>query len=1036
MYQQVPATLDLPALEREILQFWEETRAFEKLKEINKDGPRWSFVDGPITANNPMGIHHAWGRTYKDLYQRYHAMLGQAQRYQNGFDCQGLWVEVEVEKELGFNSKREIEDYGLDRFAERCKERVLKYADIITVQSIRLGQWMDWDHSYYTHTDDNIEHIWHFLKACHERGWLYRGARSMPWCVRCGTGLSQHELVGTDSYRDLTHTSVYLALPIVGREDEHFLVWTTTPWTLAANVALAVHPDREYVRIRQDDRVYYLSPRTTGFLKGAFEELGRVRGSDLIGLGYRGPFDEIPAQRGVEHRVIPWDAVGEEEGTGIVHIAPGAGAEDYELSKVHGLAVVAPLTESGDYLPEFGELVGRNVRETNPTIMASLQAKGLLYQTLEYTHRYPTCWRCGEELVFRLADEWFIAADEIRPRMKAASESVTWVPASAGKRMDDWLTNMGDWNISRKRYWGLPLPFYPCACGKLTVIGTRGELKERAVSGLEGLKELHRPWIDSVKIRCDGCGETVSRITEVGDAWLDAGIVPFSTLQYLSDLDYWQAWYPADFITEMREQIRLWFYSMLFMSVTLKDQAPYRSVLAFEKLMDEHGKPMHKSLGNAIWFDEAAEKMGADAMRWLYCGQNVQSNLNFGYGPAEDVRRKLLVLWNIYSFFVTYARIDRFDPAAGGVPAIERTVLDRWILSRLQSLVGTVRQGLDRIDAAGPIRAIERFVDDLSTWYVRRSRRRFWKAADDLDKRAAQHTLYEVLTTLSRLVAPFLPFLSEAIYQNLVRSVDGAAPESVHHTRFPAVDESLIDRDLERQVELARRLVGLGRAAREQAGLKVRQPLALARVATPADAPTLPRELHEEIARELNVERLELGGDLSGVVQRAVRPKPALLGPRLGPRFPSVLQALREGSFILRDDGAVEVGGELLAPEEVQVSSQAQAGFAAYEADGYTLVLDTTLTPELISAGRAREVVHRIQTMRKDAGLDVEDRIVTVYEASEALAPVFRDHADYIQQETLSVALRPHAEQVGHVWSGDLDGEPLQLSVARANGTA
>ncbi|MBA2448296.1 MAG: isoleucine--tRNA ligase [Chloroflexi bacterium] len=895
---------------------------------------------------------------------------------------------------------------------------------------------MDWGDSYYTHTDDNIEHIWHFLKACHERGWLYRGARSMPWCIRCGTGLSQHELVGTDSYRDLTHTSVYLALPIANRENEHFLVWTTTPWTLAANVALAVHPDREYARIRQDGRVYYLSPRTTAFLKGAFVELGRVRGSELVGLGYRGPFDEIPAQRGVEHRVIPWDEVGEEEGTGIVHIAPGAGAEDYELSKIHNLAVVAPLTESGDYLPDFGELAGRNVRETNPAIMASLQAKGVLYRPLEYTHRYPTCWRCGEELVFRLADEWFIAADEIRPRMKAASESVTWVPPSAGKRMDDWLSNMGDWNISRKRYWGLPLPFYPCPCGKLTVIGTLAELKERAVAGLEGLKELHRPWIDDVKIRCDGCGETVSRISEVGDAWLDAGIVPFSTLQYLSDEGNWQSWYPADFITEMREQIRLWFYSMLFMSVTLKDQAPYRSVLAFEKLMDEHGKPMHKSLGNAIWFDEAAEKMGADAMRWLYCGQNVQSNLNFGYGPAEDVKRKLLVLWNIYSFFVTYARIDRFDPAADRIPAIERTVLDRWILSRLQSLVGTVRQGLDRIDAAGPTRAVERFVDDLSTWYVRRSRRRFWKAAEDLDKRAAQHTLYEVLTTLTRLVAPFLPFLSEAMYQNLVRSVDGAAPESVHHTRFPEANESLIDRELERQVELARRLVGLGRAAREQAGLKVRQPLALARVAAPADAPTLPAELHEEIARELNVERLELGGDLADVVQRVVRPKPAQLGPRLGPRFPGVLAALREGRFVVRDDGSVEVVGERLAAEEVQVTSQARSGFAAFEADGYTLVLDTTLTPELVSAGRAREVVHRIQTMRKDAGFEVQDRIVTVYEAGDTLAPVFRDHADYIRQETLSVALRPHPEQVGHVWSGDLDGEPLQLSVARANGTA
>jgi isoleucyl-tRNA synthetase len=1036
VYQPVPSSVDFPALERDVLELWERTRAFEKLVELNRDGPRWSFIDGPITSNNPMGVHHAWGRTYKDLYQRYHAMQGQHQRYQNGFDCQGLWVEVEVEKELGFNSKREIEAYGLDRFSERCKERVEKYADVISKQSIRLGQWMHWDDSYYTHTDENIEHIWHFLKSCHERGWLYRGARSMPWCIRCGTGLSQHELVGTDSYRELTHTSVYLALPIQGREGEYFFVWTTTPWTLAANVALAVHPDLEYVKIRQNGNLYYLSPRTLGFVKGDYEEVERLRGSDLVGWRYRGPFDEIEAQSGVEHRVIAWEDVGEEEGTGIVHIAPGCGAEDYELSKVHGLDVIVPLNEAGDYLSGFGTLSDHNVRETNPLILESLEEKGVLYARHEYTHRYPTCWRCGEELVFRLADEWFIAADEIRPQMLAAAATVNWVPASSGKRMEDWLNNMGDWNISRKRYWGLPLPFYPCSCGELTVIGTLDELKERAVSGLNTPKELHRPWVDAVKIACPSCGETVERVTEVGDAWLDAGIVPFSTLHYLSDRANWEAWYPADFITEMREQIRLWFYSMLFMSVTLKDRSPYQAVLAFEKLMDEQGQPMHKSLGNAIWFDDAAERMGADPMRWLYCAQNVQSNLNFGYGPAEEVKRRLLVLWNVYSFFVTYARIDRFDPSAPRPPVADRSLLDRWIISRLNGVVKTTRAGLERFDAAGPTRVIERFVDDLSTWYVRRSRRRFWKSADDADKRGAYATLYEVLTTLTRVLAPFLPFLTESMYQNLVRSVDHAAPESVHHTRYPEADETLIDFELDAQVELARRLVGLGRAAREQASMRVRQPLGLARVGAPAGAPHLPSELHEEISRELNVERLEIGGDVADAVSHVVRPRPAVLGPRLGKKFPAVLDALRREEFVLNGDGSVVAAGERLAPDEVQVTTQARAGFAAAEADGYTLVLDTRLTPELVAAGRAREVVHRIQTMRKDAGFDVEDRIVTTYEAGGELAQVFDEHGDYIRQETLSVNLAPSTDGDGHAWSGEIDGERLSLRVARANGTS
>ncbi|MBI4491689.1 MAG: isoleucine--tRNA ligase, partial [Chloroflexi bacterium] len=841
MYKPVPSKLDFPALEHEILRFWEESRAFDKLREQNRPGPRWSFIDGPITANNPMGVHHAWGRTYKDIYQRYKAMHGFHQRYQNGFDCQGLWVEVEVERELGFNSKREIEAYGLARFAERCRERVLKYSAIQTQQSIRLGQWMDWDHSYYTLSDTNIEHIWHFLKTCHERGWLYRGARAMPWCTRCGTGLSQHELVGTDSYREVTHTSVVLALPIQSRPGERFLVWTTTPWTLSANVALAVHPELEYLKVRQGDRVLILSRGTAQVLEGPFEVLETVRGSELVGLRYSGPFDELEAQQEVDHRVVPWEEVGEAEGTGIVHIAPGCGAEDYELSRVESLPVLVPLNEFGDYVPGYGLLVGRNVREVNDPIFDSLRQKGLLYRVFDYTHRYPTCWRCAEELVFRLSDEWFIRVDEIRQPMKDAAATVGWIPPSAGKRMEDWLNNMGDWNISRRRYWGLPLPFYPCpSCGQLTVVGSLAELHQRAVSGLEQLEELHRPWIDEVKVRCAHCDTVVSRISEVGDAWLDAGIVPFSTLNYLHDRASWEQWFPADFITEMREQIRLWFYSMLFMSVALDGRSPYETVLAFEKLLDEQGRPMHKSLGNAIWFDEAAEKMGADVMRWLYASQNVQANLLFGYGPAEEVKRKLLTLWNTYSFFATYASIDRFAPTGRQVPPSERALLDRWILSRLQGLVREVRAGLDRFEAAGPTDAVERFVDELSTWYVRRSRRRFWKSQADQDKRAAYLTLYEVLTTLARLLAPILPFVSEAMYQNLVRTVDTQAPESVHHTSYPEANEALIDPGIEAMVDQVRQIVSLGRAARTEARVKVRQPLPLLRVAGGRGRPNPP----------------------------------------------------------------------------------------------------------------------------------------------------------------------------------------------------
>ena len=1035
MYKPVPAKVDFPAQELEVLRFWQDTQAFAKLVSRNRGGPRFSFIDGPITANNPMGVHHAWGRTYKDLYLRYRAMQGYEQRYQNGFDCQGLWVEVEVEKALGFNSKREIEAYGLDQFADRCRERVYYYADLITRQSIRLGQWMDWEHSYYTLTDENIEHIWTFLKRCQENGWLYKGSRAMPWCMRCGTSLSQHELVGTDSYREVTHRSVYLALPLLDRPDESILVWTTTPWTLAANVALAVHPDLNYVKVRQDGRYYYLSAHTTGFLRPGYEVVATLKGRDLVGLRYQAPFGEVPAQAGIEHRVVPWEDVGEEEGTGVVHIAPGCGAEDFELSRTLGLPVVVPIDEAGTYVPGFGELSGHSVRETNERIFANLEAKGLVYKLHDYLHRYPACWRCGEELLFRLADEWFISVQEVRPRLQREAARVCWEPPSAGKRMDDWLTNMGDWCISRKRYWGLPLPFYPCACGQLTVVGSREELRELVVEGLEGLRELHRPWIDAVVIRCPACGQPVRRISEVGDAWLDAGIVPYSTLHYLSDRAYWERWFPADFITEMREQIRLWFYSMLFMSVTLEDRTPYLSVLAYEKLLDERGRPMHRSLGNAIWFDEAAERMGADVMRWLYASQPVQSNLLFGYGPAEEVKRKLLTLWNTYSFFVTYATLDRFDPVHAHVPTWERAVLDRWILSELHVLIRDVRVALDGYDPAAATRAIERFVDDLSNWYVRRSRRRFWRSGDDRDKQAAYLTLYEVLTALLRLLAPFLPFLTEAMYQNLVRSVDPEAPESVHHCSYPISDGALIDEALAVRVAQTRTLVSLGRAARNQAAIRVRQPLAALRIAAADGASALPPELAADVREELNVKRLEFVSDLAGVVERVVRPDLKVLGPRLGREVQAVVAALRGGQFTVQADGSVEAAGQRLAPDEVQVTLTPRPGFAAAEADGFTVALETTLSPELVGEGRAREIAHRIQTMRKEAGFRVEDRIVTYYSGAPELEALLDAEAEYVKGETLSVELlRGAAPNGAYCWQGQLDGLPLTLAVQRSGG--
>ncbi len=794
MFNSVSTKVDFPAKERETLGWWYNTGVVDKYIHKNDQSPkRWSFLDGPITANNPMGVHHAWGRAYKDLYVRYHTMLGEKQRYQNGFDCQGLWVEVEVEKELGFNSKQDIERYGIDEFVNRCKERVWKFADIITDQSKRLGYFMDWDNSYYTMSDENNYTIWLFLKTCHEKGYIYRGHDVMPWCPRCATGLSEME-VG-EGYKERTHKSLFARFPLVGRPGEYLLVWTTTPWTLAANVAAAVHPELTYAKVKQGDAVYYVAKDAIpNAIRGGHEVVGEVQGSDLVGWSYRGPFDEFPAEKDVQHRVIAWDAVGATEGSGIVHIAPGAGREDQELGKENSLPVIAPLDENGIYVNGFDWLTGMFVGDVAEPIIEKLREKDLLYYAYDHTHRYPTCWRCGTDLVFRLVDEWFISVDPWRDAVMNIARQIKWIPDFGLERELDWLRNMDDWMISKKRYWGLALPIWTCNdCGWWDVVGSETELKERAVEGWDQFDghTPHRPWVDAVKIKCDKCGGVASRIPDVGNPWLDAGIVPYSTMNYRNDREYWEEWFPADFITEsFPGQFRNWFYSMLAQSTVLTDRVPYLTCLGFALMRDENGAEMHKSKGNAIWFEDAADQMGADVMRWLFLKHNPTLNLNFGYHLGDEARRQfILPLWNSYAFFANYAALDGFNPHEHDVPLAERSLLDRWILSRLQEVIGTVRDSLDKFDSLTAARTIEEFVvEELSNWYIRRNRRRFWKTESDADKVAAYLTLYEVLETVNRLLAPFLPFLSEEIYQNLVRAVDTTASVSVHLTDYPVVD--------------------------------------------------------------------------------------------------------------------------------------------------------------------------------------------------------------------------------------------------------
>ncbi len=974
MFKKVDARPGFPKLEHKILDFWEKNKCFEKLQKKLKGKKHWSFIDGPMTANNPMGVHHAWGRTYKDVFQRYKAMQGFDQRWQNGFDCQGLWVEVEVEKELGFKSKKDIINYGLENFSKACRARVDKYSKIQTEQSKRLGQWMDWENSYYTMSDTNIEYIWYFLRKCYQKGWLYRGTNVMPWCTRCGTSLSQHELA--DVYKEVIHDAVYIQLPIKDRKNEYLLVWTTTPWTLTSNTACAVNPNLTYVKVKlashPASQYLILAKARLEVLEGMdYEVVEEFKGQDLVGLEYIGPFDELEAQKDVVHKIIPWKEVSEIEGTGIVHIAPGCGQEDHQLGKEHKLAEIAPLDEFGIYKEGFAWLTGRDVHEVRDDIYKDLKKKGYFFKSEKYKHRYPHCWRCGKELVFRLVEEWFIKSREIREPMMKEAKKVKWLPSHVGKLMQDWLINMQDWCISRKRFWGLPLPFYPCKCGEIVIIESKEELKKKALDPkkVDDLLELHRPWIDEIKIKCPKCGKPVSRIPEVGDCWLDAGIVPFSTLKYLKEPSYWQKWFPAKLVCEMREQVRLWFYSLLFMSVTLENKASYETAFTYEKLLDEKGQAMHKSLGNVIWFDEAAEKMGADVMRWLYCAQNPAYNVLFGYKMAGVARRKLLLLWNVYLFFVNYAIIDKFKPSHK-LPAISHR-LDKWILSSLNTLILEATNRLEKYDLAEVMRLLEKFLDDLSTWYVRRSRRRFWKAENKEDKRQAYETLYEVLTKYIRLLAPILPFVTEEIYQNLVTGVMKGVPESVHLCSWPKANEKVIDKKLNEKMQLVRDVVALGLSLRVENKIKVKQPLEKLEVKTKKLKVKEDQDLLDLIKDELNVKEVSI---------------------------------------------VEKIGKDLKTKEEKDLE----------------VGLDIKITPELKQEGIARELIRHIQNMRKRAEYSVNDQITSYFQTDdEEILEMISNFGDYIKQETISLELEKEKEKVDVEKEVEINGLRVWLGVKK-----
>ncbi|MFX1251109.1 MAG: isoleucine--tRNA ligase [Promethearchaeota archaeon] len=898
-YPELPVFPEFLKLEREVRAFWQELNVLERYLALNeKASEQFVFFDGPITANNPMGVHHAWGRTLKDVYLRYHTMRGKRARFQNGFDTQGLWVEVEVEKSLHLKSKKDINHYGLEQFRQACLDRVHKFGQAITEQSLTLGQWMDWENSYWTHTDNNIEHIWFFLKTCHDRGWLYKGHKVMPWCPRCGTSLSQHEQM--DSYKELTHSSVYVAFSVLepsGTLNDHleqyfnstvtqldFLVWTTTPWTLPANVAVAVHPELSYTvfrSLKNPDVFLVLGEEAYEQLNWLHEDFTpqfTLNGKDLVGTVLEGPCQSfVPKQKEVTVRVVPWSEVSATEGTGLVHIAPGCGAEDYALGKEFNLHVLAPLDDSGNFLPDFG-FDGKSFKEVSTLVREKLSVLEKLLHHSEFTHRYPVCWRCSAELVYRLVQEWFLSTEEIRPLLLDAVETVAWSPPSMKARMKNWLQNMGDWCISRKRFWGLPLPFYECTdCGTLQVFGRLQEFWRTAgfpskKDFKEVVPDLHRPYLDNLTVPCSECGKAVHRITEVGDCWLDAGVTPFSTLNYLqnhSSNSYWAEWFPVDFVVEMHEQVRLWFYSLLFVSVTLTGKAPYKTVQAHEAVYDEKGEAMHRSKGNALWFYEAAQKLGVEPNRWFFATWDINKPLLYGSANIKESLGPLRVFWSCVRFLHQNLRLSPFLWDQLQVEFRNLSVsnpLDAWLVEELRQLSQFVHTAYEHYDVRKVVRHVSQFWDNVSRFWLRNSKERFWHVENKTTSLSPEEVdsyqfLWNAVYLSLQWLAPVVPHITEYLYQVVVRPVSNKYAESLHLTRFSSLTLPKLSNSLLDAVSLApevQKVVKLGRQLRQKIGVRNRYTLPAVWVQNQTKDLTLTRlkPWGDVIQRELNTQKI------------------------------------------------------------------------------------------------------------------------------------------------------------------------------------
>jgi isoleucyl-tRNA synthetase len=1051
-YRPVGPKADFPALEREILEFWREARIFEKTLEASRGAPEWVFYEGPPTANGKPGIHHVESRAFKDIYPRFKTMTGHYVPRKGGWDCHGLPVELEVEKEIGTRTKRDIEEFGIAEFNRLCRESVTRYVEDWERLTERIGFWIDLSQAYWTMDTEYVESVWWSLKKLHAEGLLFEADKSVAYCPRCGTSLSDHEVAM--GYATVVDPSVYVKFPV--REPSHpdldgsqLVAWTTTPWTLVANMGLAVAAEQPYVLAERDGERLVVAEHLKDTALGEDAKVAwTFDGNALVGTMYEAPF---PTPGRDIHRVVSADFVGMEEGTGIVHIAPGFGAEDLELGRREGWPVYRPIDDFGRFTEETPvEYVrGKTVKEADPEIIEDLRDRGVLLRDERYEHTYPLCWRCDTPLIYMARTSWYVRTTARKDRLLEVNESVNWYPDHIKHgRYGDWLENNVDWALSRERYWGTPLPVWRCSRGHTSAVGSLKELSELAGRDVTDI-DPHRPSIDEVRIRCPECGTDAGRVPEVVDAWYDSGAMPFAQWGYHPDLgrglDEFKLRFPADYIAEGVDQTRGWFYSLMAEGVLLHDDTAYRNCVVLGLVVDRDGRKMSTRVGNVVDPWSVIDRQGADALRWFMFTSGSPWSPRRVYTEALDevVRHFLLTLWNVYSFFVTYANADEFDPAAHDVTLADRGPLDRWALSQLADTVREARENLERYDATAAGRRIAQFVDDLSNWYVRRSRRRFWDPARTdagADKWSAYLTLHECLVTVARLLAPFTPFIAEELWRNLASGSD--AVESVHLAEYPEPDAAARDPRLDEAMRTARHVVSLGRTVRNQAKVKVRQPLSRAEVHVPGDSAGVD-QLLEEMAEELNVREVVLAESAEQLARWRAKPNYRRLGPRLGPRVKDVSRALEEddGSLaagLAQGQNAVIGNGEpiQLSPDDVELSRETQAGWGVLAEGGFTVALDLDISPELRAEGIARELVRLVQDARKAAGLEVTDRIELAVDVSGDVRDAVAERRDWIAGEVLALGLDlDTANWTGAKFvEGSIEGTAVRVTLRRRDG--